>query len=79
MILLLYSINQKKFFLMYPLLLTGVINRKIIDNCTNLNKQRKIVIYLSFLISISIFLIYSTYLYRIRIDEIINRWYFTFS
>lgn len=73
MILLLYSINQKKFFLMYPLLLTGVINRKIIDNCTNLNKQRKIVIYLSFLISISIFLIYSTYLYRIRIDEIINR------
>ena len=73
MILLLYSINQKKFFLMNPLLLTGVINRKIIDNCTNLNKQRKIVIYLSFLISISIFLIYSTYLYRIRIDEIINR------
>ena len=73
MILLLYSINQKKFFLMYPLLLTGVINRKIIDNSINLNKQRKMVIYLSFLISMGIFLIYYTYLYRIRIDEIINR------
>lgn len=73
MILLIYSINQEKFFLMYPLLLTGILNRKIIDNSINLNKQKKKVIYLSFFISIGIFFIYSTYFYRIRINAIINR------
>lgn len=73
MILLINSINQENFLFMFTLMLTGILNRNIIDNGINLNKQRKEVIYLSFFISIAIFFIYSTYLYRIRINEILNK------
>ena len=54
-------------------MLTGILNRNIIDNGINLNKQRKEVIYLSFFISIAIFFIYSTYSYKISINEILNK------
>jgi len=73
MILLINSINQENLSFMFTLMLTGILNRNIIDNGINLNKQRKEVIYLSFFISIAIFFIYSTYSYKISINEILNK------
>ena len=73
MILFINSINQDNLSFMFTLMLTGILNKNIINNGINLNKQRKEVIYLSFFISIAIFFIYSTYSYKISINEILNK------
>lgn len=74
MILFMYSINQRITPLTISLLLTGVVNRRIIDNGINLNKQKKTIISLSFFITIGIIMIYVIYIHQVRLNQIINEY-----
>lgn len=66
-VLTIYSINQEMVALIIlPPILTGIINRRIIDNGKNMNKKKKIIIYVSFFLTVSIFSIYATYVYNAR-------------
>ncbi|ENK1243147.1 hypothetical protein ACFLKB_09170 [Clostridium sp. FAM 1755] len=56
---------------MAPIL--GGINRKIIDNGIDMNRKRKMIILISFVVAISCLLFYSRYIYKVRINEIINK------
>ncbi len=59
------------FVVMAPIV--GSINRKIIDNGIDMNKKRKMIILISFGVAISCLLLYSRYIYKVRINEIINK------
>lgn len=72
MILFIYSINQRITALTISLMVTGVVNRRILDNGINLNKQKKTIIFLSFFISIGIAMLYNVYIHKIRLNQIIN-------
>lgn len=72
MILLIYSINQRITPLTISLALTGVVNKRILNNSININKQKRTIIFLSFFINIAVAIIYSTYIYRVRRNQIIN-------
>jgi len=59
------------FVVIAPIL--GGINRKIIDNGIDMNKKRKMIILISFGVAISCLLFYNRYIYKARINEIINK------
>ena len=50
----------------------GATNRRIIDNGKNLNKKKKIIIYISLFLMIIIGLLYSFYMNKVRYNQIIN-------
>lgn len=72
MILFIYSMNQRMFLSILPLMLTGVVNRRILDNGINLNKQKKTIIYLSLFIAMGLLFMYIRYTHGIRESRIIN-------
>lgn len=72
MILFMYSISQRLTPLTISLILTGVLNRKILDNGVNLDKQKKSIISISFFISLGIAVMYIFYIRQVRLNQVIN-------
>ena len=72
LIMCIYSTIERKTIFMMLLVFIGVVNRRIIDNGNNLNKKKKIIIYISFFLMITIGFIYSSYMYKVRYNQIIN-------
>ena len=72
LIMYIYSIIGRKTEFMIFLVLVGAINRRIIDNGNNINKKKKIIIYISFFLMIGIWLFFSFYMSKVRYNEIIN-------
>lgn len=62
LIIVIFSISEKAYALQVLVILVGLANRKIIDNGENIDKQKKIVIYVSFFLILSIFISYSIYI-----------------
>lgn len=56
-----YLIKNENFIFTVFLILIGVINRKIIENGININKQKKTIIYISFFLMLTLGLIYGLY------------------
>lgn len=56
-----YLIKDRNFIFTVFLILIGVINRKIIENGININKQKKTIIYISFFLMLALGLIYGLY------------------
>lgn len=56
-----YLIKDGNFIFTVFLILIGVINRKIIENGININKQKKTIIYISFFLMLALGLIYGFY------------------
>lgn len=54
------------------LIFVGAFNRQVIDNGNNLDKKKKIIIYISFLLMITISLTYAFYMYKVRYNQIIS-------
>lgn len=73
MVLLVYSINQRITSLTISLALTRVLNKRILNNGININKQKRTIMLLSFFINVCVAIIYSTYIYSIRRNQITNR------
>jgi len=72
LILFVYSINQRITPLTILLMLTGVVNRKILDNGINLNKQKRTIMSLSFFTMVGLTIIYIFYIHNVRQNQIIN-------
>lgn len=72
LIVAVYSIFYNQYWLMVCLPITGLINRRIIDNGENINKQKKNFILVSLVFMLICFLAYSFHLHNIRINQIIN-------
>ncbi len=68
-----YAIKYSIQPLMLIPILVGILNRKIIDNGTDMNNKKKVLILLSFGIMISVILIYGRYIHDMRINEILNK------
>ncbi|WWU65280.1 VanZ family protein [Clostridium baratii] len=66
--IMIYSVNSNsyQFFIIY--IFTGILNRKAIDKCEK--SFDRIVITISIIISVVLFMAYSSYVYNIRIKEI---------
>lgn len=56
-----YLIKDGNFIFTVFLILIGIINRKIIENGININKQKKTIIYISFFLMLALGLIYGFY------------------
>lgn len=56
-----YLIKDRNFIFTVFLILIGVLNRKIIENGININKQKKTIIYISFFLMLALGLIYGLY------------------
>lgn len=67
-----YSVFYDEYWLLAWMPLAGLLNRKIIDNGENINKQKKNFILVSFVFMIICFLAYSFHLHNIRIAQIMN-------
>lgn len=65
LIMFIYLIKQRNIMFMMFLVLTGSVNRQIIDNGNNLNKKKKTIIYMSFFLMLAIGLVYGFYYYNI--------------
>lgn len=72
LILAIYSVFYLQYWLIAWLPLAGILNRKIIDNGENINKQKKNFILVSFVFMLVCFLVYSFHLHNIRITQITN-------
>jgi hypothetical protein len=72
LIMCIYSIMGRKPVFMMLLVLVGVVNRRIIDNGKNIDKKKKIIIYISFFLMIAIGLFFSFYMNKVRYNQIIN-------
>jgi len=62
LIIVIFSISEKAYVLQVLVILVGLANRKIIDNGENIDKQKKVTIYVSFFLMLSIFISYSIYI-----------------
>lgn len=60
-----YSISKREYGYVMFVMMIGVVNRRIIDNGENLNKQKKTVIFISLFLMVIIFLGYSFYRYKV--------------
>lgn len=67
LIMYIYLIKEGNIVFIMFLVLTGVVNRQIIDNGKNLNKKKRTIIYISFFLMIAIGLTYVRYYYKINI------------
>lgn len=67
LIMYIYLIKEGNIVFIMFLVLTGVVNRQIIDNGKNLNKKKKTIIYISFFLILAIGLTYALYYYKINI------------
>ena len=65
LIMFIYLIKQGNIMFMMFLVLTGSVNRQIIDNSNNINKKKKTIIYMSFFLMLAIGLVYGFYYYNI--------------
>lgn len=72
LIMCIYSIMLRKTEFMIFLVLVGGINRRIIDKGNDIDKKKKIIIYISFFLMIGIGLFFSFYTNRVRYNQIIN-------
>ncbi|MCM0648893.1 hypothetical protein NBE98_10960 [Clostridium swellfunianum] len=72
LILFIYSISKGEYGYVAFLMLTGVINRRIIDNGEKLNKQKKTIIITSCVLMVIIFIAYSVYRHNVINEQIIN-------
>lgn len=72
LILSIYSIFYDEYWLMAWLPFVGILNRKIIDNGKNINKQKKNLILVCFVFMIICFLVYSFHIHNIRITQFEN-------
>ena len=61
LIIVIFSISKKVYVLQVLVILVGLANRMIIDNGENIDKQKKIIIYVSFFLMLSIYISYSIY------------------
>ncbi len=65
LILLIYSVSERiSLFFMLPML-TGVLNRRIVDNGHNIDRRKKIIIFSSFVLILLIYLAYAQCVYII--------------
>lgn len=71
-VIFMYTIKERSIIFITPLVFVGIINRQIIDNGNNLNKKKKIVIYISFFLLLAIGLVYNYYIYKAIENNIIN-------
>ena len=72
LIMCIYLIIVRKTEFMIFLVLVGGINRRIIDNGNDIDKKKKIIIYISFFLMIGIGLFFSFYMNKVRYNQIIN-------
>lgn len=72
LIVLIYSVNEEKSFISSLLPLIGILNRRIIDKGVNLNKKKKAIMITSFLIMLGIFIVYATWIYKLRKIQILS-------
>jgi len=73
MFLSIYAIKYSVTPFTIMLVLVGSLNRKIIDDGTDMNNKKKILIVVSFVGMLGIILFYNKYFYNIRVIEIENK------
>ena len=73
MFLSIYAIKYNVTSFTIMLVLVGSLNRKIIDDGTDMNNKKKILIVVSFVGMLGIILFYNKYFYNIRVIEIENK------
>jgi len=72
MCLSIYAIKYSVSLLSIAIVSVGILNRKIIDNGVCLDKKKKMIIMVSFIIMISVFFIYSQYFHYIINKQLEN-------
>lgn len=73
MFLGIYAIKYDITSLIMMMVPVGILNRKIIDNGTDMSNSKKMYILISFGVMIGVFLIYNIYIHNMRINELINK------
>lgn len=71
-ILFIYTIKERRITFIMPLVIVGIVNRQILDNGSNINRKKKIIIYISFFLMLVIGLIFNYYMYKVVENQIIN-------
>lgn len=72
LVLVIYSINESKLWLLAASMSVGVVNRRIIDNGEKVDKRKKMIIFASVFLMVFIYLGYSIYRFKIIESQIIN-------
>lgn len=67
-----YIVYAEQHALLSVLPLSGIANRYLLDNGENLTQNKRKIIWLSCSLMVVIFLIYASYMHRIRQQQIIN-------
>jgi hypothetical protein len=71
LILYIYSIAEREYWITMPLMIVGIVNRRIIDNGENINNHKKNIILISFFLMVTIFISYTFHVNNVRNMEII--------
>ncbi|HEY8805388.1 MAG TPA: hypothetical protein VIM42_09855 [Clostridium sp.] len=66
LILFIYAISSRAYGFTIFIILVGAVNRTIIDNGLNIDKHKRLIIFISFFLMITFFLAYSTYINNVR-------------
>ena len=72
LIIVIYGISIKQPLFTTLLFFVGIINRHILDNGQNVNKQKKSIVTISVIILVFIILAYSLHIHNVENMKIIN-------
>jgi hypothetical protein len=72
LIIFIYSIRKREYWLVSGLMFVGVANRRIIDNGEKVDKKKRTIIFISFFLMVIIYLAYSIYRFKVINSQIIN-------
>lgn len=67
-----YSVKTNVKAITFFLVMIGIVNGKILQHGTNLNKLKKAIIFLSIFLMISGFSLYDTHIHNIKANEILK-------
>ena len=59
LIVFIYAINEKKYAFTMIIIAIAIVNTRIVDNGKNINKMRKAIIYMSFILMSIIYISYA--------------------